>query len=91
MVQHQLGDHLQTAVMRLLQEDLEVAQRAVGRVNVGVVGDVVAVVLERRGVERKQPDRGNSQILQVVQLRCQAAEVADAIVVAVGERADVQP
>ena len=68
---------------------LEVAQRAVVRVDVGVVGDVVAVVAQRRGIERQQPDRGDAEVLQVVELRGQAAEVADAVAVAVEEGPDV--
>ena len=35
--------------------------RAVGRVDRAVVGDVVAVVAQRRGVERHQPDRGDAR------------------------------
>jgi hypothetical protein len=57
VVHDQLGDHLQAAALRLAHELLEVGARAVVRVHVVVVGDVVAVVLERRGIERQQPDR----------------------------------
>ena len=51
VVEHQFGDHPQAAVMRGLEERLEVAHGAVGGMDRGVVGDVVAVVLERRGIE----------------------------------------
>ena len=68
----------------------EVVERAVGRVDVGVVGDVVAVVAQRRRIERQQPEGGDAQVLQVVELLRQPAEVADAVAVAVEERADVQ-
>ena len=55
-----------------------------------VVGDVVAVVAAGRGIERQQPQRGDAEVLQVVELLGQAGEVADAVVVAVGERLDVK-
>jgi hypothetical protein len=74
----------------LAQELLHITERAVARVDGGVVGDVVAIVLERRGVEGQQPERGDAEVLQVVQLLSQAAEVADAIFVAVVERPHVQ-
>ena len=48
VVEHQFGDDAQAAPVRFAQEHLEVRQRAVDRVDVEVVGDVVAVVLERR-------------------------------------------
>ena len=62
-------------------EGLEVVQRAVAAVHVHVVGDVVAVVSERRGVEGQQPEAGDAEPLEVVELLCQAPEVADAVVV----------
>ena len=55
-----------------------------------VVGDVVAVVAQGRGVERQEPEAGDPQVLEIVELPDQAGEVADAVVVAVGERLDVE-
>ena len=57
--------------------------------NAGVVGDVVTVVLQWRRVERKQPDRSDAEILQVVEFFGQAVEIADAVGVAVVESANV--
>ena len=54
-----------------------------------VVGDVVAVVAQRRGVEGQEPERVDAEPLQVVELLGQAGKVADAVVVAVEEGADV--
>jgi hypothetical protein len=73
----------------LAHEAAHVAQRPVGRVDAAVVGDVVAVVLERRRVEGQKPDRGDAEVLQVVELLDQAGEVADAVVVGVVEGPDV--
>ena len=78
------------AAVRLGDEPLEVVQRAVARMDVLVVGDVVAVVAQRRRVERQQPERVDAELLQVVELLGQAGEVADAVVVAVEEGADVR-
>ncbi len=64
-------------------------ERAVAGVDVGVIGDVVAVVPQGRGVEGQQPDGGDAQVLEVVEPLGQAAEVADAVAVAVLEGADV--
>ena len=64
----------------------EVAQDAVGRVDRSVVGDVVAVVTHRRRIEREEPDRGDPQLLYVVEPRDEAGQVAYAVTVGVLER-----
>ena len=89
MVQHQLGDHPQPAPVRLAQEALKILQRAVRGMNIGVIGDVVAVVAQRRGTEGKKPDRGYAEIFQVIELLREAAEIADAVGNAVEEGAYV--
>jgi hypothetical protein len=57
VVHDELGDHPEAAALRLLHKALEVGDRAVLRMHVVVIGDVVAVVLERRRIEGLQPDR----------------------------------
>ena len=63
--------------MRLANERADVLQRAVVRIDARVVGDVVAVVDHRRRIERQQPEARDAQVLQVVELLGQAAEVAE--------------
>ena len=90
VVDDQLGDDADAAPVRLVDEALEVVERAVARMDVLVVGDVVAVVAQRRRIERQQPEAVDAEVLQVVELLRQAREVADAVVVAVEEGADVR-
>ena len=58
--------------------------------DVRVIGDVVAVVAQRRRKKRKQPQAGDAEVLQIIELLNQARKIADAVVIAVGEGADVQ-
>ena len=90
VVDHQLGDHPHAARMRRGDEALGVGQRAVVGMHAAIVGDVVAVVEARRGIERQQPDRVDAEIGDVVELGDQAGEIADAVVVGIEERLDVQ-
>ena len=90
VVADQLRDHSQPAAVGLADERAHVREVAVGRVHRRVVGDVIAVIEQRRRIEGQQPDRRDAQVLKIVQLFGQPAEVADAVVVAVGEGADVQ-
>src|SRR5579875_279866 len=58
--------------------------------DVAVVGDVVPVVTQRRGIERQQPQRRHPELLEVAELLDETPEIADAVAVAVVEGADVQ-
>ena len=71
-------------------EVAEILAGAVGRMDVVVVGDVVAVVAHRRRIERQKPDRVDPELLNVVELVRQSMEIADAILVRIKERLDVQ-
>ena len=65
-------------------------ERAVVRIDVVIIGDVVAVIAQRRGIKGQKPDGGDAQFLEIIELLDQAAEIADAVAVAVVERLDVQ-
>ena len=78
------------ARVRRRDELAEVLERAVVRVDALVVGDVVAVVLERRREERQEPQAGDAEVLEVVELLDEPAQIADAVVVRVVERLDVR-
>jgi len=47
VVQHDVDDHPDAAPVRLVEEHPEVVERADRRIDVGVVGDVVAAVAQR--------------------------------------------
>ncbi len=90
VIDDQLRDHADIPPVRLPQELSEIRQGAVLGVDVEIVGDVIAVVKQRRWVERQQPQGGHPQIADVVQLPDQALEVADAVAGAVVKRFHVQ-
>ncbi len=54
-----------------------------------IVGHVIAEIVHRGGVDRGEPDGVNVQALDVVQPLADAVQVADAVAVAVLERARV--
>lgn len=83
-------DHPQAAPLCLLDEALEILHRPEIGIDRAVIGDVVAIVAAGRGIERQQPQRGDAEILQVWQFFGQPGEVADAVMVAVGKRLDVE-
>ena len=56
----------------------------------GVARDIVAVVLERRGIKRQKPKRRDAEILKIIEFLRQPFEIADAIGVAVRKGADMK-
>ena len=90
VVDHQLGDDAQAALVGLAQKLLEVGQVAVNRIDAAIIRNVITLVAQRRRIKRQQPDRGNAEVLQIIQLRGQPAKIADAVGVAVAERAHVR-
>src|SRR5581483_3715673 len=82
-------DHANSALMGSLKESFEIFKLAVAGVDRTIVGNIVAIVSQRRSEKWHQPDRGNAEFLQVVQLLRQSPEIAVAIAAAVIKSADV--
>src|SRR5713226_9309137 len=89
VIRDEVTQHLEPQLVGARDELVEVREGAVLRVDVVIVGDVVAMVLLRRGIEGREPDRVDAQAFQVVEPRGDARQVADAVVVGVGKAADV--
>jgi hypothetical protein len=86
---HQVEEHPQPERVRLADERVEIVERPQPRVDARVVGDVVAEVRERRGVDRREPERGHAEVGEVVEPPRDPGQVADAVAVRVLERARV--
>ena len=89
MVWDEVDKNLQLQLMGTLDEAIKIVKRAVLGIDVEVVGHVIAVVLLRRGKERCQPDRIDPEVFQMLESRGDRGQVANSVVVGVGEAADV--
>jgi hypothetical protein len=89
VVHDQVGDDPDPALVRGVDERLDVLDRPVVGMDGVEVGDVVAAVAQRRLEHGQQPDAVDAQPLQVVELLGQPAEVPGAVAVAVEEPAQV--
>ena len=72
--------------MRRGDHATQVVERAEDRVDVAVVGDVVASILLGRALEGAQPDGVDAEGGEVSEVARHPAQVADAIAVRVAER-----
>ena len=89
VVDHEVHDQLDPAVVQRGDQLVEVGQGAEGGVDVLVVADVVAGVVLGRGVDRREPDDVHAEPGEVVDPADDPAQVADAVAVGVGEAAGV--
>ena len=89
VVRHQVDDDPDAAAVRLCEHRVEVRQRAEQRVDIAVIGHVVAAVALRRGLERRQPDGVDAELVERGEAGADAGEVAHAVAIRVGEGARV--
>ena len=89
MVGHQVHDDFHVPGMHLGDKPLHVLHGAELVHDVPVVGDVIAVVVVGALVAGAEPDGVHAQLLQIVQLACDAGQVADAVAVGIHEAAGV--
>ena len=95
VVDDEVDDDRDAALVRGRHEGLEVVGRAVVGLDRSVVGDVVAVIAGRLG-DRHQPEAGDAEIVvgrrvavvEVVEALREPAQVADTVAVRVGETSD---
>src|SRR6516225_2998342 len=90
VVHDQLDHHLETAVVSGRQKLPEVVNRAIHRMDVQIIGDVVAVILQRGRKEGQEPQASDTEVLKVIHFLNQTREVTDSIAIAVLKCADVQ-
>jgi hypothetical protein len=90
VVDDQLDHHLHAAQVSGVENLFEIVQRAIAGVDVDVIGDVVAIIAQRRREEWQQPDAGDAEVLQIIELGQQSRKITDAVCVRVHECADVE-
>ncbi len=89
MVDHQVHHQLQPPLVRRRQQVFEILHGAKLIHDRPVIGDVIAVVVVGGLVNRAHPDHVYPQLPDIVQLALHPAKIADAVAVAVAERAGI--
>ena len=88
VVEHQVDDHADTAVVRLFDQGVKVSERTEVGVDLKVVADVVFMI-RLRGHHRRQPDAVRTEVVaavrvavvDVVKLGDQSGQIADPVAV----------
>src|SRR5512135_3063779 len=90
MVDNELDNHPHAAPLGFDNEAAKILHGPEIGIDRSVIGNVVAVVAAGRGEEWQQPERRYAEFLQVVELFGEAGEIADTVIIAVGEGLDVK-
>src|SRR5256886_9352199 len=90
VIDDQLGDDAQAALVRRVEERAKIVERSVVRIDVEIIGDVVAIITQWGWIKGQEPDRGNAELLEVIEFLDQTAKIANAVAIAVMEGFDVQ-
>ena len=85
--QHLVDHDLQAQRVGARHQLVEIGQSAEQRIDVAIVGYVVAEILHRRREKRRDPHNVDAQAGDVVELGCDAGQVADAVAIAVQKAA----
>src|ERR1700683_2065703 len=94
VIRDQVNNDPNVAAMRLGDQPIETFQRAELGMDAAIVANVVAPILERRGIDWAQPDRidaerRRSAVVKIIEMRGNAVEVADSVTIGVGKTARI--
>ena len=89
MTRHDVNHHLKSEPMRLGNQRVKIRQAAVFRVDVAVIGDIIAEILLRRRVERADPNRINPEIGNILKPRGNPRQIADAVGIGILKRTGI--
>ena len=67
VVHDQIDQNTNAALFCAVSELNEIAERTVARIDIVIVGNIVAVVPARRSLKRHQPDRRYAQSMQIIE------------------------
>ena len=87
--EHQIDDHAQAARMGPGDEMIEIDKPAEERIDITIIGDIVAEIRHRRDEERGDPDRVRAQIDDMIEMFRDAAQIAHAVAAGIGEGARI--
>ncbi|CSB12131.1 Uncharacterised protein [Vibrio cholerae] len=79
MVNHDIHDDAHTTTMGFFQQLFEILHRAKVWINRVIIGNVIPIIDHRRLINRRQPNRFNPKLLQIIELADNALQIAHAL------------
>ncbi len=79
MVGHEVEDQLQITAVQFRNQPIEIGEIPEYRIDVQVVRNVIAEISHRRGVDWRNPHRGDAEFNEIVQPRNDSRQIPDPI------------
>ena len=76
MVWNKVEDNFQSFCMRLVNEAIKRYERAESWINFAVIGDIVTEIMHRRRINRRNPDRIDTEPDEIIEPQSNAIEIA---------------
>jgi len=89
VIHHHAENYADAAPVGLGQQAVEIGKRTIAGINRRVICHVVAEIHVRGGIDRGEPESIHAEVGKVAQPRGHTGQVAQAVVIAVRERAHV--
>ncbi len=89
VVDDKVNHHFHAPGVHFAQETVKILHGAEFRVDPPVIGDIIAVVIVRGRIERRNPDHIHAQIFQIIQVLRDPVQIPDTITVAVRKAARI--
>ena len=87
MVNHQIHHDLNIAFFGFRDQIFHLGQRAEFSGDVLIIGDVIAVVVHWRFINRRQPDDIDTELLQIIEFADDTGQITHTIVIRIAEAA----
>lgn len=75
--------------MNLLNKILKIMNRSINRIDINKRDDIISAVFSSRRIDRIEPNRLDTQTLNIVELIDNASQITNTVVVRVAKRLDV--
>ena len=83
VVGDKVQDELEVALVGLMEQGVQILKGPEERMDIGVIGNVIAKIGHRRWIDRRKPDSVNAEPAQVIQLAGDSREISHPIAIAI--------
>ena len=85
VVDDEIHEDIHIALLCLGNQLIHIVHRAEARVDIVIIGNIIALIRERRAVDRREPDDVDTELLEIIQFADNALQITDAVAVRVTE------
>ncbi len=90
VVEHQIDNHPQPLVVSQRDKALEIIQVPIIGMNAIKIGNIIAIIPQRRWIHGQQPDAGDPQLFQMIEPGGYSAKISNSVTIAIGKGPQIE-